>query len=913
MEYFDFDQAAQQNDLNSDQFNAGSLDQISRCSSPIPHAINEDVLPTPSCADQLPDPKTFRHESQYPMTPAKEPCYFCRFMELDCFLAQRGVLQNDSRCTCCIALGRQCSVTLDQSHGRFVDTLHSVSEDAYVPTWGLKGKRALKSSTGAGKFPYEEPDQKQRKSGARFPTRAVKTLKTWLLEHSSNPYPTDEEKDDLKLKTGLKRSQICSWLANARRRGKIRQPSPGVGTFPGGIPIPGKQLPPGVDISELNPLDRWRHSPPEHEAASARDIIQAMATSSFNPDQTKPQFKAPASISRRGGSSNDDSGSKLTSQSVSSLETNKSSISDMSFASVFSHRSRGSWNTDLKERRRRRHKPAAAPNPFQKSRAARIFQCTFCTDSFPTKYDWQRHEKSLHLALDKWTCAPHGGIEMTDTGQSVCAFCRHPNPDEEHLETHNYSTCEEKSIQERTFYRKDHLNQHLRLMHSVKLGPWMDSWKTTTTEIKSRCGFCDMTFTTWKDRVDHLAAHFKSGVEMTQWKGEWGFEPHITSRVENGMPPYLIAQDRNTLDPFLARPKSTGYDNVPELGVGGSTESWASIPVPMDASCFRRLETELTTYIARLVSQDTVPTDKMLQSKARLVIYGNDDPWNQTCADNPTWLNILKRDAGLCELPNAPDMHLEDLEMQPPFAAAGGLRQPPAAKANGLSEGIVSPTLSDFHSAPASHRGSVSFSFAGSFDTPSRRRGAATSEPDDGGGGLGGMNFLPSSALHHSNIPRLSSSAPVSTAASEVDPLTALGFDEQFLRQLHSGYGDLGQMIDDIEFGTGEGNPGTNRNSFSGFTFGSNVFASTEGIFNSGGGGGFNPNNLSGPSSAPITPFSGIRALPTDGVGAAAAALGSTTFEGVYPQNAFDFSSAMDIQQDNSGNFDQHQHQQHFG
>src|SRR4029077_19202768 len=131
-------------------------------------------------------------------------------------------------------------------------------------------------------------------------------------------------------------------------------------------------------------------------------------------------------------------------------------------------------------------------------RSARIFQCTFCTDSFPAKYDWQRHEKSLHLPLDKWTCTPHGGM-ISSKDRTFCAFCKESNPDSEHLESHNYTICQEKTVQERTFFRKDHLNQHLRLMHNVKYSPWMDLWRSTTTEIKSRCGFCGSCFTSWKE------------------------------------------------------------------------------------------------------------------------------------------------------------------------------------------------------------------------------------------------------------------------------------------------------------------------------------------------------------------------------------------------------------------------------
>ena len=39
---------------------------------------------------------------------------------------------------------------------------------------------------------------------------------------------------------------------------------------------------------------------------------------------------------------------------------------------------------------------------------------------------------------------------------------------------------------------------------------------------------------------------------MAQWKGDWGFDPEIAAQVTNAMPPWLIAQEANTLDPFRA-------------------------------------------------------------------------------------------------------------------------------------------------------------------------------------------------------------------------------------------------------------------------------------------------------------------------------------------------------------------------
>ena len=177
--------------------------------------------------------------------------------------------------------------------------------------------------------------------------------------------------------------------------------------------------------------------------------------------------------SHRKGTSDGSTGSfsVFRAPSISSLETgftNKSSGSIGSFNSAYSYGSRhslGSMNSlKAKERRRRRRIPARTPK-LDSGGGQRLFQCTFCTDRFKSKYDWSRHEKSLHLSLEKWICAPLGEI-ITDvaTGGTKCVYCDTLNPSAEHLATHNHSTCADKGNESRTFYRKDHLRQHLRLM-----------------------------------------------------------------------------------------------------------------------------------------------------------------------------------------------------------------------------------------------------------------------------------------------------------------------------------------------------------------------------------------------------------------------------------------------------------------
>ncbi|KAJ5682838.1 hypothetical protein N7462_006003 [Penicillium macrosclerotiorum] len=787
MEYFDFEGASSAHESNHCS-DVASVDL--EFDDPEERAANFDSLledpslafpddcPIPEAADQYIDDAVGPDQDTgvYPMFRAQEPCDFCRRMGLDCFIAKRGVMQNG--CTCCISLYRECSFTHAKVPGKFLQTLHPVSENAYIPTGSLTGKRALKSVS-YGAFGDESDSRSRKNSSSRFPRKAVNILKNWLRDHNENPYPTETEKDELKQNTGLSRIQISNWLANARRRGKVRPSSGTQSPIPGAVDIPGSNPHP-KDPALMTPLERWKYSPPENEPATISDINRALANPPFEPPRQRPTPSGHVRPRRPGSSTNESSHAssehKRYSASASSVDTSRSSISDLSFASAFSHRSSLSFGSMDRKERRRRRKASLPVNTFnhQKAKAVRPFQCTFCTDSFTAKYDWQRHEKSMHLILEKWTCSPHGGV-TEENGILRCVFCPATNPDREHLETHNYINCQEKSPHERTFYRKDHLNQHLRLMHNTKFQPCMEKWQSSITEITSRCGFCFSVLHTWKDRVDHLAGHFKNGASMAQWQGDWGFEPWIQERVENAIPPYLIDYEWRSLDPWSTA-QAQGDETSPQLNV------------PDDANCYLRLSRELTAYIHKHTAQGIIPTDEMLQAEARRVIYGCDDPWNQTCADNPLWLAILKRETRIASTVNNDTIQFSDLGLQPPFAVQGGLRHPPR-ETNILartvcpgalpspavsSPGLRSPAYPEtgFSSAAASRPGSLSGSYAGSSGMVSAGVPAFASDWSSSFAG-----------------PASSSSAPAPGGAP--DPLVQMGFDPEFLQRLNDSYSDL--------------------------------------------------------------------------------------------------------------------------
>ncbi|KAL0929690.1 C2H2 type zinc finger domain-containing protein [Colletotrichum truncatum] len=313
------------------------------------------------------------------------------------------------------------------------------------------------------------------KIGTRFSKESARVLKQWLNAHSHYPYPNHADKQSLQLLTGLSKTQITNWLANARRRqkavtGSRSIPSPQAEQqSAAAIRRPGTPMPRRITDHhpDMDPLERWVESPPDDEPATVHAIARA--------------------ISSGGGIS---SGRKADDYSLDNI-----------------------------------------------------------SETFRAKYEWQRHEKSLHIPLERWMCAPDGPRRINpETNQLCCVFCGEVDPDDTHVAQHNAATC-----QERVFNRKDHLKQHLKLVHNAKGVDWvLKHWKTSSPAVRSRCGFCQKTLETWEDRVDHLADHFKAGKTMADWKDDWGFEGWVLETIENFIPPYVIEHERHTPFPFNA-------------------------------------------------------------------------------------------------------------------------------------------------------------------------------------------------------------------------------------------------------------------------------------------------------------------------------------------------------------------------
>ncbi|EGX47019.1 hypothetical protein AOL_s00097g65 [Orbilia oligospora ATCC 24927] len=515
-----------------------------------------------------------------------------------------------------------------------------------------------------------QPGTTKKSKGRRHLSKGSKqALQKWFMSNIQHPYPSEVEKQSLSKETGLSVRQVADWFANTRRRRKYKTetPSPLIQAKPQSItpsPIPVPLAP--MAWESMSPLDRWRHSPPDQEPAPLTAITDAVLNVGTNTQNHIPQDW-----------SFFDSSDSSVGTSVGSFGSSISGRLSHS-PSIVGSGSESSGPLKNSRRRRRRYRPNSPTKTSRKRRGAtedRIYQCTFCTDTFKSKYDWTRHESTLHLTLEAWVCHGHQGVYIDDKGRK-CIFCDVLDPSDSHLEQHNFDKCAKKPESARTFYRKDHLTQHLRSVHNSKrVTTGMAEWKSKLDQINCRCGFCGERFLLWSQRNAHIAEHFTDGVKIKDWKGCRGLDPSISLLVENAMPPYLIGMEAGSFEPFRASQGGRARSD--------HESSDQEIPPPSGTNCFEELTAQLSEYIMAARATGTNINDEDIRREARIITYGDDDPWNQTAADNPQWLEYFKQGHGIPSGDGALDLSTQsdfDLcnftaDLDPSFGALFGFSQ----------------------------------------------------------------------------------------------------------------------------------------------------------------------------------------------------------------------------------------------
>jgi hypothetical protein len=99
---------------------------------------------------------------------------------------------------------------------------------------------------------------------------------------------------------------------------------------------------------------------------------------------------------------------------------------------------------------------------------------------------------------------------------------------------------------------------------------------------------------------------------------------------------YQDGRDPSTIGPIvLITERNYSESESPELNA--------------NATCWEILTLRLGRFARQYIEKHGPGsvTDAMLQTESRKILYGDDDPWNQTSADNPEWLNLFKKAHGI--------------------------------------------------------------------------------------------------------------------------------------------------------------------------------------------------------------------------------------------------------------------------
>lgn len=452
------------------------------------------------------------------------PCTHCARLKMQCLVIKTTSVNPNpiAGCTSCASLFRYCSLAQNQKRRALgyetplpvIGQLHGISED---------GQSFAQDDS-------QQPSTTRATSGIgsrRVNTRSVKktrVLKNWFACHLEHPYPSEDEKAMLAKQAGLSRTQVVNWFANNRRRHRVSSQAQAEKSnrfFPQGSPMPRSLL------SDLSPIERWKNSPPEEEPASASAIHKALRSrsSSHSSLENLDMIQGDGADSSTSGDSFLYSNSVLRSGSSNSASScNSYRSNDTPLHSRSRHGSRGEAHSSSWLKRSKSK---------SKSTVVHTFQCTFCSQSFKKKYDWIRHERSVHLpGLDSWICSiplpPGQPFLVWRVGETdpQCIFCGDSSPTEEHIQSHEFETCADRPEAERTFTRKDHLWQHLHKFHQCRKWPgWtpkLDLLQHKNDIVRSVCGFCPKTMESWEERCLHVADHFKSGSTMAEWTGDCG-------------------------------------------------------------------------------------------------------------------------------------------------------------------------------------------------------------------------------------------------------------------------------------------------------------------------------------------------------------------------------------------------------
>lgn len=302
----------------------------------------------------------------------------------------------------------------------------------------------------------------------RLPPDAKRLLEAQFQLERNNPYMSPRKMEELARQTGLSMKQIRVFFANSRAR----------------------KLPPVTRIQHTA-IDAT--SPNSNQrACTTYDILRSSGS-----DYTS---KHPARLFSRhvglGGIVGHAPGLANTTGTLSLLRSAPISPCRISNTSIDLLKIRGPRRG--RKRLRATMEEMASSIVRKPSGPEKRYQCTWCTADFAQKYDWRRHEESIHFPQTEWVCLPNG-----ITLRNSCAFCGEDKPDDAHFNTHNCSVCLDAPVSQRTFSRKDKLLQHIGQVHGCPTPKAIRDWYRPIQRVATLvCGICGLVLSSWSIRIE---------------------------------------------------------------------------------------------------------------------------------------------------------------------------------------------------------------------------------------------------------------------------------------------------------------------------------------------------------------------------------------------------------------------------
>ena len=173
------------------------------------------------------------------------------------------------------------------------------------------------------------------------------------------------------------------------------------------------------------------------------------------------------------------------------------------------------YHPNTEKQKRRAHKTSR--KAWDKSRP---FPCTIqCgCENFADKAGWKRHEE-LHFPQRFWLC-----------------------PDR---------ACQKRLANNGKFTREERMKSHLSKFHAGSHGPISSYENVVGSDFDRICNFrnCSRSFSSWKDRLNHLEIHFKSSWDNSQWK--ISKNPAQSEELAQPVEPYSGIFNTDLADPNL--------------------------------------------------------------------------------------------------------------------------------------------------------------------------------------------------------------------------------------------------------------------------------------------------------------------------------------------------------------------------